>query len=235
MNLKSRLEGIGLTRNEAKVYMFLIDHGTSKAGKIAKGTEIQRSSCYGAINGLVHKGLIGYALEGKVKLFQATGPTRLQEYMKEQQELVTEILPELRDRHKANKTEGKVRLFKGSRGVKAVFKDIHRSGADVEVWGDDGNFGKRMPIFSEQFIRDQNLKNNKTRMVTRSRFVSNHKGTVHRFVDDTTKSNVAVNIYGGKIAIIVWTDEPEAILIENKTAANAFKSYFEFMWKHAKK
>lgn len=235
MDMETRLEAIGLTRNEAKVYVYLVDHGTSKAGKVAKGTEIQRSSSYGAINGLVHKGLIGYALEGKVKIFQATGPARLQEYMKEQQELVTEMLPELKARHRASKTEGQVRLFKGKRGVKAVFKDIHRSHADVDVWGDDGNFGKKMPIFSEQFIRDQNLNKTKTRMVTRSRFVSKHAGTVHRFVDDVTKSNIAVNIYGDKVALVIWTDDPEAIIIENKTAAKAFKSYFDFMWKAAKK
>ena len=33
----------------------------------------------------------------------------------------------------------------------------------------------------------------------------------------------------------VWTDEPEAIVIENAAAAKAYKSYFDFMWKHAKK
>ncbi len=234
MDMQERLEGIGLTRNEAKVYLYLVDNGVSKAGKIAKGTQIQRSSSYGAINGLVHKGLIGYALEGKVKIFQATGPKRLKEYMKEQQDLVTDMLPELTARHGANKTEGQVRLFKGTRGVKAVFKDIARSRHDNDVWGDDGNFGKRMPIFSEQFIRDQNEHKTKTRLITRKRDVSYSKGTSYRFVDDATKSNVAVNIYGDKIALVIWTDDPEAIIIENKTAAKAFKTYFDFMWKHAK-
>lgn len=235
MDIKTRLERIGLTPNETQAYLFLIENGSSKAGKIAKGSQIQRSSSYGAINGLVHKGLVAYSLEGKVKVFHATGPKRLQEYMDEQQDLVKEILPELEAKHKANKSEGQVRLFKGERGVKAVFKDIIRSKDNNDVWGDDGNFGKRMPIFSKQFIRDQNINKTKTRMLTRIREVSYSKGTSYGFVDQQTKSNVAVNIYGEKIALIIWTDEPEAIIIENKTAAKAFKSYFEFMWKNAKK
>ena len=235
MDIKSRLEAIGLTPNETKAYLYLIENGASKAGTIAKGTQIQRSSSYGAINGLVHKGLIAYSLDGKTKVFQATGPKRLEEYMKEQQDLVREILPELHAKHKASKSEGQVRLFKGERGVKAVFKDIIRSKSNNDVWGDDGNFGKRMPIFSSQFIRDQNLHKTKTRMITRTREVSYSKGTTYGFVNNQTKSNVAVNIYGDKIALVIWTKIPEAIIIENGAAAKAFKSYFEFMWKNAKK
>ena len=37
-----------------------------------------------------------------------------------------------------------------------------------------------------------------------------------------------------KIAIIIWTDEPEGIIIENKAAAKAYKSYFDILWENAK-
>ena len=40
---------------------------------------------------------------------------------------------------------------------------------------------------------------------------------------------------GDKIALIIWTDEPEGIIIENEAAAKAYRSYFEFMWGHANK
>ena len=38
----------------------------------------------------------------------------------------------------------------------------------------------------------------------------------------------------GIIAIIIWTDEPEGIIIENPAAAKAYKSYFDVLWKSAK-
>ena len=40
--MRDLLEKIGLTPNEAKVYLFLIDYGESKAGRIAKETGIQK-------------------------------------------------------------------------------------------------------------------------------------------------------------------------------------------------
>jgi len=235
MNIKEQLEKIGLSPNESKVYLYLVENGQEKAGKIAKGTYIQRSSAYAAINSLVTKGLIGYKLVGETKIFQPTSPTRLEEYVKEKQDLVQEILPELKAKHKESKEEGQVRMFKGNKGVQAVFKDIIRSKANNEVWGDDGNLGKRMPIFCSQFIRDQNANNIKTKLITRKKDVSYSKGTTYHIIQDDVKSNVAVNIYGDKIAIIIWTEDPEAIIIENKTAAESFKSYFDFMWKETEK
>lgn len=235
MDIRARLEKIGLSSNEVKVYLYLIDNGQSKAGSIAKGTYIQRSSAYMAINSLVAKGLIGYVMVGKVKLFQATSPYRLLEYIKEQEDLIKEIVPQLKEKHRETKKPGQVRMFKGTRGVQAVFKDIIRTKENNDVWGDDGNFGKRMPIFASQFVRQQNENKVKTRLITRKRDVSYSKGTSYKYVDQTVQSNIAVNIYGGKIAIIVWTQDPEAIVIENETAAQAFKAYFEFMWKHTKK
>ncbi|MBT5342306.1 hypothetical protein HOL59_01860 [Candidatus Woesearchaeota archaeon] len=62
---------------------------------------------------------------------------------------------------------------------------------------------------------------------------SNPKQT--RYVKKNVISPVVTNIYGDKIALIIWTDEPEGIIIENEAAAKAYRSYFEFMWEHAKK
>ena len=161
MDVEDRLRQIGFSHNEIKVYLYLVDHGAQGAGRIAKGTGIQRSSAYAAINSLVHKGLIGYAMIGNVKQFQATSPYRLLEYLKEQEDLIKDVVPELKARHKAHKKEGQVRLFKGKKGIKSVFKDMLRTGEDNYCFGEDGNLERRMPIFSEQFahLQEKNKSN----------------------------------------------------------------------------
>ena len=43
-------------------------------------------------------------------------------------------------------------------------------------------------------------------------------------------------IYDDKIAIIIWNNVPEAVIIHNahnKDAALLYKNYFDFMWKNA--
>ena len=55
-----------------------------------------------------------------------------------------------------------------------------------------------------------------------------------RYLPQKYENPVSVNIYGDKTAIILWATEPIAIVIKNKEIAEAYKNYFELMWKIAK-
>jgi len=230
------LEKIGLSPNEIKVYLTLNDHGSTKAGRISKLAKIDRSSCYNALKLLLEKGFVSYVSIGKIKYFQATGPKRLLEYVHEQETDLMEVIPELHARHKAVKVEGQVRLFKGYKGIKTVFLDIARTGKDNFVFGSEGQFSEKMEDFAYKF--DKLKKENKinTKMIIRKgRKEHDSKTSEYRYLQDVEESPAVTNIYGNKIAIIIWTDEPEAVLIENSSVAKAYKSYFDIMWKSAKK
>lgn len=242
MNLKVEkvLENLGFSPNEIKVYITLNDYGSTKAGRISKLASIDRSSCYNALKTLQEKGLVSYVMIGKIKWFQGTGPKRLLEYLREQEEDVKEILPELHARHKASKIEGQVRLFKGVKGIKTIFLDIARTKMDNLVFGSEGQFSEKMPEFAMQFNRMKKEGNIKTKLILRKgrkeeeSQLSGSRLSEHRFIE-ADESPAVTNIYGEKIAIIIWTDEPEGIIIENKAAADAYRSYFDFMWKNAMK
>lgn len=234
--IEKTLSNLGFSPNEIKTYLTLNDYGSLKAGRIAKLTKIDRSSCYNALKLLLEKGLASYVLIGKVKWFQVTGPKRLLEYIKEQEEDIKVILPELQERHKAGKIEGQVRLFKGIKGVKAIFLDIIRTKKDNFVFGSEGQFSERMPEFALQFDRLKKENKIKTKLIIRKgRIELDNKTTEYRYLDNVSESLAVTNIYGDKIAILIWTDEPEGVIIENKAAAQAYKSYFDILWKNAKK
>ena len=235
MRIENVLENLGFSPNEIKVYLTLNDNGSLKAGKIAKLSKIDRSSCYNSLKLLLEKGLASYVLIGKIKWFQATGPKRLLDFVKEQEDSVKEVLPELQERHESNKIEGQVRLFRGIKGIKAIMLDIVRTGKDSFVIGSEGQFTKRMPEFALQFIRMRKEKGFKTHVLYRKdRNNINILKSNNKYLPNISESPAVTNIYGDKIAIIIWTDEPEGIIIENSAAAKAYKSYFDFMWKHAK-
>lgn len=236
MKIEEVLENLGFSPNGIKVYLTLNDYGSTKAGRIAKLAKIDRSSCYNALKLLTEKGLVSYALIGKVKWFQATGPKRLLDYLKEQEEDVKEILPELHARHEISKIEGQVRLFKGIKGVKSIFLDIARTGKDNFVFGSEGQFSERMPEFALQFDRLKKENKIHTKLIIRKdKKELDSKTSEYRYIPNISKSPAVTNIYGNKIAILIWTDEPEGVVIENEAAAKAYKSYFDFMWENAKK
>ena len=236
MQIEKVLEKIGFSPNEIKVYLTLNDHGSTKAGKVAKQAKIDRSSCYNSLKLLTEKGLVSYVLIGKIKWFQATGPKILLDYIKEQENDVKSILPELNARHSASKIEGQVRLFKGIKGVKSIFLDIIRTKKNNFVFGSEGQFSKKMPEFALQFDRLKKENKIKTKLILRKgRKELDSKTSSYKYIPTVDKSPTVTNIYGNKIALIIWTDEPEGIIIENESAAKAYKSYFDFMWEHAKK
>src|SRR3989338_1207618 len=234
--IEKTLGKIGLSPNEIKVYLTLNEQGSMKAGRIAKLAKMDRSSTYNAIQMLLEKGFVSYVFIGKVKWFQAVGPHRILEYLKEQQDDVQSILPELQEKHKRKKIEGQVRLFKGVKGVKSVFLDIIRTGKDNYVFGSEGQFSEMMPEFAYQFDRMKKEKGIKTQLILRKdRKEIDSRTSDHRYLPGIAQSPAVTNIYGDKIAIIIWTDEPEGIIIENAAAAKAYKSYFDFMWENGKK
>ena len=225
------LEKLGFSPNEIKVYIALNDHGSTKAGRVSKIAHIDRSSCYNALKLLQERGLVSYVLIGEIKWFQVTGPRRLLDYLHEQEEDVRAILPMLQERHKAQKVEGQVRLFKGLKGIRSIFLDIIRTGKDNFVFGSEGQFSERMPEFAYQFDRMKKESKIHTKMLIRKgRKEHDNKTSNYKYVN-AEESPTVTNIYGDKIAIIIWTDEPEGIIIENESAAKAYKSYFDLMWK----
>jgi len=57
-----------------------------------------------------------------------------------------------------------------------------------------------------------------------------------KYLPEKYSSPLAVNIYGDKVAIILWSkDNPFAIVIKNKEISEGYKKYFELMWRIAKK
>ncbi|MBT3404712.1 hypothetical protein HN832_02735 [archaeon] len=229
------LEKIGFSPNEIKVYLTLNKNGSTKAGKIAKLAHIDRSSAYNALKSLQEKGMVSYVLVGQIKFFQATGPRRILDYVKEQASDVQDILPQLQEQHKTKKQEGQVRLFKGNKGIQTVFLDIIRTGKDNYVFGSEGQFSERMETFAHKFKILKKQAGIKTKVLMRkSTREIDTKLSDHKYIPNVSESPAVTNIYGDKIAIIIWTDEPEAIVIENPSAAKAYKSYFDFMWKHSK-
>lgn len=235
-SLLTSLISLGLSYNEAKVYIAIIDYGSSKAGRIAKQVGIERSSVYQALNSLVNKGLVSYAVVGKARFFQAASPKRFTEMVKEQKAMADEVISEIYEKHRQTKQSGQVRLFKGKKGVKSVLMDVIREGKENRIFGGEGQLEEMMPTFKQIFVRE--LKKNHIRikeLVREGREDELESERKVRLFPGNVKSPVVTNIYGNKIALIVWTTEPEAIIIENKEAANSYRSIFDFMWQNAKK
>ena len=75
----NELKQAGLTENETKVYLALIESGPNLAGQISRKTGLHRRSVYDVTEMLIKKGLIGYILKNNRRYFEASNPNRILE------------------------------------------------------------------------------------------------------------------------------------------------------------
>jgi sugar-specific transcriptional regulator TrmB len=236
MEFEQNLQKVGLTANESKVYLALLKTGSAKAGKVSKEAGLNRTSTYESLRSLLEKGLISYVIIGKVKWFQPSEPRNLRVYLENKMEALDEVLPELSKTYSSKKLDESVRLFKGKKGVKTVLEDIVATGEDNYIFGSEGQLSEKMPGYAEKFVNRLKRKGIRTRSLVRAgRKSETFYNSSVRLVPEDVESPMVTNVYGNKIALIVWSDPPEAVLIENEMAAKAYRSYFQLMWKNAGK
>ncbi len=234
-SIEKTLHWIGLSKNESKLYLVMLREGSAKAGRIAKLAQLNRTSTYEALRSLLDKGLAGYVVKENHKWFNAVNPKRLVEYVDEKKKEAKKILPELEERYSIPKEKNDVTLYYGKKGVKSVLMDIIRDKKPNSVLDSEVKLAERLPYFQPQFKRGIEKAKIPIRHITRRGVtVSPTRTTTVRYLNFKTKSPVATNIYGDKIAIIIWSETPEAVIIKNKLAAEAYREYFEKLWKLSK-
>ena len=124
----SVLEDLGLTKAESKVYITLLELGSSTAGPILEKSSIQNSVVHRALNSLIGRGLINYVSEGKRKLYQATNPENFLNFIEDKKKRFEQILPDLKLKQKSQRKTENATVYKGIRGIKEVYNILINAG-----------------------------------------------------------------------------------------------------------
>jgi len=229
------LKEAGLTDNESKVYLALIDLGPSLAGQIARKTGMHRRTVYDTIEMLIEKGLIGYIQKNNRKLFQAANPDRLLEIIKEKQNILSPFVESLQEKFHSTKEKEETNFYKGKEGLKTIFEDQLNS-KEILILGASPKAYDILQFYFKWYDKTRKQKKINSRIIASDKKIEKSKIPLAeiRYLPQKYENPVSVNIYGDKTAIILWAKEPIAILIKNKEIASAYKTYFELMWRIAK-
>jgi len=147
------LEELGLTEAEAKIYLSLVDLGSTTATAIIAKTKLHKGTVYSLLEGLVEKGLITYIIKGRKRYYQAITPERFLEVLKEKEAKFKKILPELLAKHRTAKEKQEAYMLRGKDGVRTVINDILRTKKDFLILGATGIPFKLMPYDFPHFIK----------------------------------------------------------------------------------
>lgn len=239
-NIPYELEYLGFTPNEVKVYLTLLRIGRAQAGQLAKEARLERTSTYNALKRLIQEGLVASVIEANKQVFSPASPNKIIDIFKEKEERASLLIPQLEEMQKGEREKENIKKFQGYQGIKTVLNDILRSckkGEEYLVIGSEGQLSQRLPTFAEIFVARKDKKRLKSRLLVRENVQGRKmsKYTQVRYLPPEIVSQTNINIYANKVALILWSEKPEAIIIDDKATARTFKAYFEFMWQNAKK
>jgi sugar-specific transcriptional regulator TrmB len=241
MDANHELEMLGFTKNEVKVYLTLLRIGRTLAGRLAKECRLERTSTYNALNRLINEGVVSYVIESRKKVFYAAEPEKIAELFKEKEARAELLVPIIKEMRKFEREKENILKFRGYAGIKTVFNDILntcKEGDEYLIFGSENQLSKRLPEFAQIYVSRKDRKKLRARILLKETMKGSgrkmSKYTKVRFVSKNINSLVNLNVYGNKVSLFVWSETPEAVIIDNKDAADTFRSYFEFMWANAK-
>jgi len=227
------LKEAGLTGNESKVYLALIDLGPSLAGQISRKIGMHRRTVYDTTEMLIKKGLIGYILKNNRRLFEASSPNRFIEIIKEKEDLMKQVVGGLLERYSGVKEKQETNFYKGKAGLKAIFED-QLNYKEILILGASPKAYEVLQFYFKWYDKKRKFKKIKVRIIAYDKKIKRIPLADIRYLPQKYENPVAMNIYGNKTAIILWAKQPIVIAIREKEIADAYRNYFELMWKVAK-
>ncbi len=231
-----KLEHIGLTKTESKIYLMLLDVTKAQAGVLSRKTGIHRRSIYDALDRLIEKGLVSYIMENDKRYYMAEDPKRVQDLIDEQTEQVYSVMPLLQAKFAEHKGKQETLFYRGKEGIKTIFEDQIRDKKTVYIIGASRSAADIMKYYLPHYTNKRIKQKLQLHMLYSGRKQELPVPlTKIKYLPKSFETLVSTNIYGDKVAIILWlAHDPVAILIKQPDVAKTFKNYFDMLWKIAK-
>ncbi len=233
------LKEIGLSQNEIKIYLALLELGPSLIGKICGKTKIHRRNVYDSLEMLKNKGFVSSIIQNNRNVFEAVNPKRILDILDEKRTDIEKILPQLLN--KENKNLMNIRIYTGQNGRKIIFEDKLKCKETQYVLGAHKPSENR-----KNYIENYHKRRIKNKIALKMLFseedikiakkFNRYKMVKARLLPNKLSSPIAINIYGNKTAILLGSDtlEPTSILIDDKGLSEDFKTYFNMLWSISK-
>ncbi|MBN2053109.1 hypothetical protein JW756_06400 [Candidatus Woesearchaeota archaeon] len=248
----SVLQKAGLSNNEAKIYLALLDLGLTSSKALIEKTGLHRQIAYDCLSLLIKKGLVSYVVQANRKHFKASNPKEFLEYFNKK-ELETEqqkhefmkILPELSKRKTESSENQETTIYSGNKGIKSLLDDMLNQKQEILTIGASEisaeafqyNLEFNLPKFhkfrEKSKIRYKILLSEEIN--ERAKELNKLKHTEVRILPKEFASNSSINIYGDKVSLIMWGSQPFGILIKSKEIAESQKKHFNLLWAIGKK
>lgn len=246
--LISDLKNVGLSDKEARVYLTSLGLGQAPAHEIAKQAGVNRATTYVILDSLMKMGLVSSFEKDEKAYFIAESPERLtalikmkEQQIKESEDTLAKILPELKQRYRSSDNKPKVKYFEGVEGINAMQEDFLKSkNKQIYALSNLENLDQVDPDIDDDYSPRRVKKGIRSKFI----YISDKGPDTQIQAEDKQKIRESkhidyqefpfktdLTIYDNKVCLLSSEGKTIGIVIEDEGIADSMKAIFEYIWK----
>ncbi len=234
------LKDIGLTENEARVYLATLSLGSTTVLKIARESQIKRTTVYSLLESLKAKGLMVTEIKRLKQFYSAESPDKLEKILELKREKFNNVLPELKSLQNVQPGGSFIKYYEGVAGVKSVYDTILddlKPGDDYMILSDMEQFLNIDREYFAKFIERRVKYNLNVRTILQhsdsaryyKKIELNTNQTI-KFLPEQTKLTANLVITPYRVIITQIIAPIITVMIENKSIVQMQKEEFDIIW-----
>lgn len=252
--IKDYLTTLGLSGDEAKIYLALIKYGNLTILEIARKTDLPRTTIYRKLENLKKRGVVDELIEENTTLIKAADPDKLNLLVKEK-ETISQILrssfpdfaSQILQLTKKQQPDTKVLFYRGKDGIAQMLWNVLRAKKEmcgytclpietlvnekfIENWTKEfvSRRLKGRDLYSDSYLKSRKeipRAKNADWSTWKSRYIPSSLLNIEHQLD----------IYNDVVSIYNWYEgEVFGVEIYNEKVARLQKQIFEILWKMGK-
>lgn len=241
--LVEELTILGLSKNEAEIYLGLLKGGELTVSAIATKSGVHRRNVYDCISRLQQRGLV-YEVQDRSEIrFQAVSPDKLNELVEERAVRLKRIMPDLNKLYRSTPPQQSFLVYRGIEGWKNCMRDILRVNEDyLCIGGKGGWMDPQLADFFPSFYRELKARRIPCRTLfdievkERGHAIQKYVGGKFRFLPPTASSTASVEIFGDRVVFVsdleygAFHEDFTLSVVKDRQVADGFRKWFEILW-----
>ena len=235
-SIEKELSDIGISKDESRIYVALLDMGESTASKISERAGIGRVNTYQILERMINRGLASFIIKNNVKYFNASKPEKLLNDLKDKEEKFSAILPELKSRMETRSMDTRAEIYKGREGINSIFKMILREKKPYYFIGGVQESCNLFRLENTIFVKRAEKAKLKGKILARKQdnfFVGENEE--FRYLPENVVLPTTTWTWADKSGILVWKEPYYCILITSEEIAKSNIASFGYLFENAKK
>lgn len=240
------LDDLGLTPNEIKLYLTLLDLGENTVGPLIKKLNIHRQVAYDALDGLIARNMVVKTSKNNRFYFRVSDPNNILSNIKHQETLAKQLVKEVNKKLVSSSETQEVKIIEGEK----AYKDWILQGSELMPKNSElfvvasGNTEWENLMLNDKTLSKINeirtRRNIKTKMIyneaSREKISKIEKANYeNRFIANNFTLPTEFAITPSSVEFVSFGSDLLVVAVKSTKLRNDYLKYFNNLWKIAKK